>query len=333
MSNMPPLPARRDPAVDAVKTLAMIAVVSIHACSCFMRVGVWSLSSILYDLSLVAIPLFFMASGYILLARPVTDATPAYALRKLWRIVRFMVIFLVVTYLVWNLFGENPPTLSEIFCNIVFQDQIYWIWFLTALAIVYLLYPLISRLWHTKTGPAWLIGASVLIMSAAYVANLIDVRSMPDFRLPLCCRVWYWVGYFVLGGAMHKLTLSRGVAMAGTALFAAAWVYVAHLSHIASAINFGEYFYGCPVLMLLCVNIFQVATGAVKTPSRALDAVSTLFMPVFMLHPFVLTYLAHAFPWTLPGACIGLTVSTLLITAAISWLITRIRLVRRFFSL
>lgn len=322
---------KRIPGIDLVKIIAMVMVVTMHACGYYTYVAHPCFAFYLYDLTQPAIPLFFMTSGYILLARPVSEATFGYSLRKVWHIVRFIAVFTAVIYGLWYLFGDPDITYAKAVLTVpVGGMPFFYLWFLLSLGILYLLYPLLSRLWHMRHGRGIMSAVALLLITGGFAANLC-IRS--DHHVMQFLRLWYWIGYFLLGGAMHNFVMSLRTSLAVLLLAAAANTCALQWLHSYTLVTAHEYFYGSPLLIVYAVALFRVCLELPLGRRSWIEAGAGLFMPVFVLHVFVLTWLFLEFPWTLPGAAVGLTAATLGITLAISWLLTRIPALRRFFSL
>lgn len=79
----------RDTNVDILRIIACLAVVGLHT----LGIGISRACDFLYYQCGFAVPIFFMASGYMLLAR---NNTVAYSIRKISRLIIFTLLWYCV---------------------------------------------------------------------------------------------------------------------------------------------------------------------------------------------------------------------------------------------
>lgn len=310
----------------------MVLVVAAHCSDLYKVPSQADLALVVYNLAFISIPLFFMASGYVLLARVPARATYAYVARKVWRIWRFIFLFGAAFYAAWWLLGEPKMRYGEMLEAAIFtRGPLFMLWFLTALTLVYLLYPLLARLWHrSRAAQLWMAWISAAALSVAFIFDWYGgFRDMVTESL----RVWVWAPYFVLGGAMRLVRLRPAAAIAGTALSVAAWAAVSAALTVDWGISSGDALFACPVLALAAVAIFQLCLASKVRRSAAIDAAGALFLPVYVLHPWVRMVIHRFMPQCFGAESLVLTAATVAATLGISWLLIRMPLLRRLFTL
>lgn len=321
----------RDPAIDLIKTIAMVMVVVIHCSALLLHDLHPGFTWAVHSSGVIAVPLFFMASGYLLLGRPINKTTYRYAISKTWHIIRFILIFTLLVYTITRIFRIPQPTYPETLLQAWYGGGLFFVlWFMFALAILYLLTPLINKLWHHKTLYIIALSADIAAMGILWAFNLTH-HFQSHIPSPLC--LWLWLGYFMTGGFLRRVHINFRLAITTLPLLWIAALYLMSTTGRLLGTAFPEFHYGSPLTLLLCSSIFLSCTGANIRRSPALDLLSSLFLPVYVLHTFVIDILRSVTYWDMPGGAIWFSATTFICTAAISWLLMKIRLMRSLFSL
>ncbi len=325
------IPGSRDPAIDLVKTIAMVMVVVIH-CSALLlhdiRPGfTWAVHSS----CVIAVPLFFMASGYLLLGRPIDKTTYRYAISKAWHILRFILIFTLLVYAITRIFRIPQPTYFETLLQAWYGGGPFFVlWFMFALAILYLLTPFINNLWHHRRLYIIVLSADIAAMGILWAVNLTH-HFQNHIPSPLC--LWLWVGYFMTGGFLRRVHINFRLAIISLPLLWIAALYLMSITDRLLDTASPELHYGSPLTLLLCSSIFLSCTSANIRRSQELNLLSTIFLPVYVLHTFVIDILRSVTFWDMPGGAIWFSATTFICTASISWFLIKIRPMRSLFSL
>ena len=140
----------RNLSLDLIKFIAMCGVIALHSTMQYINPNYFSAADVIYDLGIIAMPLFFMVSGYLLIGRE--NVTYSYAFRKIWGIIRFVAIITLTfstLYCIKNGFSLTP--FISIFCGAFVQKGAFSVfWYFGAIILCYLLLPLISRLFHSN---------------------------------------------------------------------------------------------------------------------------------------------------------------------------------------
>lgn len=277
------LPASsRNNAIDMVRLLAMSMVVCIHT----VDGDELSLCRALYNISVVAVPLFFVCSGYLLLGRQSRPGTTRYAGAKVLSCLRIIITVSLATYALYLIRGFGIP-LGQVIRNTITQEgTLMHIWFLWAMCIIYALYPAINKLYNTRPRIFDAVFAVVLAtMTAAFAMN-ITRQFEPGIVQPL--RIWNWLGYFMLGGYLRRHPLKIARPGIYTAVMAVVALISMHLIYPLIGTSFCEYFYSSPVTVIFTALIFTACGGSTLHSKYNFSNLSALFLPVYLIHPFVM---------------------------------------------
>lgn len=285
-----------------------------------------------YYLGVIAIPIFFMVSGYLLLGR--RNISYGYSLRKIWSIMRF--VFLVVfiywlyisaiadfntKYLIYNFFG-----------SFIQKGWFAQFWYFGTMIIIYLLLPFLNKLYHRHTPLILVCCALLILQNTAFVTNIIgdgEAKIIQTFRL------WNWLTYFMLGGIMRHIKLNRR--KIGVSILPLSFLTLGFITWLYPILdtNFREYFYSPPITVCLCCAIFYFVKSAHIKSSGLIMALSSLFLPVYALHILVINK-TYTLMYTLKGFALGgilYFIIVLCLVMAICWLLIRIPLMRKIFTI
>lgn len=334
-------------AIDLLKVLALAGVVSCHSA---MQVDVimgwafpWWIR--LFELAVViSIPGFFFASGYVLLGRKAHSDYRYVARKSLALIVASFVMGFIVLGLHY-ISGDVPgfhivDAAKEIGTSLLVGGTLDELWFVAALILVYLLYPLINRIYiyNRRLFVAFTL-LCLILMAFCSSAYLLGNTGMPWYEpsVPKNLRLWNWVGYFCLGGMMRAYPAMRCVGRWWVVIPAAAATLV--LNHIGLS-NTGktifEYVYGTPAAVLLVTSVaaLLLRMDLSGREFNFLDSAGMLFFPSFLLCDCVLVILSKYNIWPHPG--IFMLMNTLIaLTSGIAgaWVLTHTPVLKRLLRL
>jgi surface polysaccharide O-acyltransferase-like enzyme len=195
---------KRNVNLDLMRILACIAVVGLHTLQKDLSV----FNSTLYYICGFAVPVFFMASAYILLNKG--EVSLSYSIRKCFSILKIMVLWAAIVCIASNCLalirGTEESNLLVFFVKLVVKSLVqkgtlWHFWYFGALMIVYLFVPLLSK--HGENLKwVWVVsfGMGFLIQSVSYIVGTpLQSYLIQTFRL------WTWIQYFVLGGLCGRV--------------------------------------------------------------------------------------------------------------------------------
>lgn len=270
--------------VDLVKIIAMFCVICLH--STYSYIETW-IGSILYRSSVIAVPLFFMVSGYLVLGKE--NINYNYILRKCFGIIRYV---LLITTIVWIVFGSR--TLNNYLCtsfgSFVQLGKMSVFWYLGAMLMIYLLTPLLQKVLYKQpklfnVSLLFLFFTTNIIFSLNYFDIHIDLNTIQTFRL------WNWLLYYCIGGYIKKTKMSFNInPWVILFLFVINFIYQStSVSVVGSA--YCEYFYSSLVVQILSASVFFYILSLKIESNSIISSLSNLFLPVYTFHMFVIWYI------------------------------------------
>ncbi len=142
--------------IDLTKIIAMICVMGLHCAGAFVSHDYDNLwGNIVGRISVCAIPLFFMVSGYLLLGRPQSDFR--YSLKKSQSIIRFVAICTVgftLIYWIVCLLRHVPihglDLVKNFFEAFIQKGALWMFWYFGAMIIIYWIYPTLNRIYLNR---------------------------------------------------------------------------------------------------------------------------------------------------------------------------------------
>ena len=313
-----PLPPVRNLQVECTKIIACLMIVLLHTFS--NQHGRCGLA--VYLLGTWGIPLFFFANGYLLYSR---ELSWNYICRKIWGAMGLFFRWTVVYALFKGVATRHPAgSWRLIWGPLIGKTELFHLWFLPALCLVYLLVCLgnrISRgLWGKRiqeTGNVRVLwGLLAFLLTTVFVLELgcgVEWRTIlpTTFRLPMS------LGYFVAG------ILCRRAPPRITQLHANLGLAFCYLAILAVAFHFqmiwASSFYESPMALLGCLCLFECCLPALAwrqvSLTRAVSFLGSLTTGIWLFHPLVLKFLKAAVPMLRSNS---LFVQCLLFAGAIS---------------
>ncbi len=280
--------------LDSIKVFAIFAVVLIHAASTPLYTlspdeALFTYANLLDSFSRFAVPLFFMASGAVLLSREY-DIFEFYK-KRLFRIIPVL-LFWAAVYLLFRVFAKGEYITLQVALTSFFSGHIYYhLWFLHVIVILYLMAPFMRRLIVAMSEreaflllAVWLIVAVVL----PHIENVSGVKFAFSYR-----EFGAYSGYFVLGFYLSRIHFSKPLAAA--LMFALSSFAIFYLTGVFSLQKEGFvgffYDYSSPLVFIQGVSIFlffKSFDGAKAFEHIA--KLAPLVFGVYLVHPIVLEY-------------------------------------------
>lgn len=280
------IPDNRNQSIDLIKIIAMCLVVCLHTTHNYMIPGVISIEFILYNSSVIAIPLFFMVSGYLLIGRK--NTTYKYAGKKIWGILRFMFFIIGSWWLIYSIIkGYDLKSLLFNYIGAFIQKGHFWMfWYFGTMCLIYCLYPLINQLSKYKKYYLSVLILIGIFQNLMFSWNLISSDGEENIAQSL--RVWNWFFYFMLGGILKRVVLDKKFLIALMLITIIANLAIIWWLSPFVGSSYCEYFYSCPIVILLSTVLFIIVKEFHFKNNRLITSLSLLFLPVYTLHPFVI---------------------------------------------
>lgn len=324
---------KRNPNLDLIKSVACIGVVGLHAVSMS--------NYTIYYLCDCGVPLFFMVNGYLLLSKE-QQADYRYVFYKIAHIFKIVLswnLLIVIPVLIFRRKMINP--FQAAFNSLLQKGYLWHFWFFGALIMIYLLLPILHRLFFKKKH--FHQAACLVCMGMCLcMSTLSMIKGYPiSMFVAQPFRLWTWLFYFLSGGVfalenqkiqqipirIHGLllllfTLLNNVAEKKVGL------YFIH-SRLA------EYFYDDFFSIIWYCFLF---TFLLRLPLKAswgiwISRFSSLTMGIFIIHPILLFAVNTFFTPVGTIAILFFWLSLILISLLISYMISKIPIARELIRL
>lgn len=291
---------KRNSNLDLLKIFACIAVVCLHMTApIFDKLIGYTITHIIYYCSTFAIPIFFMVNGALLFNKE--SISIMYVLRKIYKIINVVFIFNLINYIVHlllNRYIENPILLS---INSMIQRGFFFqFWFFTALIIVYLVLPILHKLFHKSSYLGIVITVTIVIITLVIdiynMNNGVNGRNLIIHKISQPYRLWTWFSYFCMGGLIYKnkifirskITIRNNI-LIFIVFSVMSLIYQYRMSIKINSI-YAENFYDNIIVMLWVMSLFMLIERIRLKDSlnRAISFTSENIMGVFIVHIFVM---------------------------------------------
>ena len=342
----PALRTERVGALDAIRGMAIIAVVATHSLSATVA----STESFriptevfrVFDYGQFGVPLFFALSGWLLFALYTNTerfSARVYWSRRIARIWPLWAIFVVAFYLIWGIPVSGMPLWWGLLLNLVFLG-----WWSAALVSVplggltiqqemghYLLFALFR-----KRGPAFLAGTVIIGYLSAWLARALMTSTSTDSLVNAVAEAWLRLSlfhswpFFLLGGGafvVYRTWRRDGIApllhtTPGTAILVSLAVTLGMLTTYAQETP--AYFVLGYVISLA---VLAIAIDAVPVAGRMMRSIGRYSYFMYFMHFIVLRWLESAYSraglpnsdTTSTTANVGILLCFFVLAMAISW--------------
>lgn len=302
----------RNVIIDLLRIISIVGVIGNHLMYPISSRGdffggtSWWMAFLIYTFSLVAVPIFIMISGYLLIDR--TDSLEQSFQRTLSKLV-VPLLFWFSFYLIWkNQFRSVAFSITEII-NFIFSGNMYVFYFLVILIGLYLLLPifqLIARHGSKKLHLNILYGSFVVtwIMGFThYFANFSgNVTSLTTWWLPFFAYFWWGFmikkNYFKSSKKFFYLFVTWIIFTLAIGLLG----FLLNAANITLAFKNGIFYwhdYLNPGVGLAAAGLFAWAITSKKLKSVTfqpkisliISALAVLSYGTYLIHMFVIDYL------------------------------------------
>jgi len=278
--------------IDNLRATACLMVIMIHTTSFYVTHGLgvgeynWLMANVLNSASRVAVPLFFMISGFLFFGE--RNAGKKHFLRVLCCVLFYSIISLIYMYFMTSI--NSKEALKGVFQKPIF----FHLWFFYALTIIYLLSPLV-RIKPVSAGCLIVIILllGVLANPNTDAVNIGKVAVLP-VNLYISGDAFYYVLYAMLGRAIGVMEIQgKYISYAMAALFLLAVALIALGTKRQLIIN-GEYaetyyIYCGPLVFVAAISLFilfkQVFTHPPVLPLRLISDYS---LGIYGFHAFII---------------------------------------------
>lgn len=294
--------SRPGDALDALRGLAALAVVCLHAAALTLGGApppdavTWWAANLLDAAMRWCVPVFVMISGALLLGR---EEPPGVLLRR--RLLRLLPLLVVWSVFYAGLQALTQPdwSLADAMWSLLRGTPYYHLWYLFMLPGLYLLTPILQRFLRATAlrRQMWLLFAALSCMLAAW--------WLPP-AVSACLRAPAFLAAYVAGFLLHKACLQGDwPARLPLGIFGGLYLVsslgIAWMAALPSL--FGQsglvvaYDYANPLVLLQACAVFS---SGLRLRSHHWQKIGALSLGIYLLHPAMLLWL-HQLP-VLQGA-------------------------------
>ena len=316
---------RLDIPVDLIRAWAIIGVIFLHATNDLtpdsmsqLEVVRWITVDVYQSFARMAVPLFVMLSGALLL-QPSKNESLRVFFKKRWERIGIPFFFWGALYFVWLYFAKNQAITVSSIVQGYLAGPYFQFWYIYMLAGLYLVTPILRLVIAYADDKLikyfvalWVLGASVIPVISYF--TVYDLNS-------IIFVITGWVGYYILGIYLLKVRIPRaltvGLMILGISLAAAGTVYMSFNVGGTESYYFQDYL--SPTMILASVMAFLLLTSG-KTPAiksvvtttatgkemehkqiksskfrSLIHLISENTLPIFLLHLMVLETLHRGF--------------------------------------
>lgn len=286
--------------VDVVRVLGAFLVVTAHVP--YKGIGNIWVDSLYFILSRIAVPMFFMASGYLLLAKqePYADFFRKRAFKVFIPFIAWSVI-----YMLWGRESFDAPFSLKVAASYVLKiirgPRANHLWFFYALIGLYLFTPILRVFVAKATVRDLLYFCGMWFLVTPVLTTFQEFTPLKaGFEIYFAAG---YTGYFLLGHLIGRLSFSRNQLLGFAAVFLIAWMAAVYAIHHNSLIDFHtQYFesYLSINVVLMSVSAF-ILLRAVKVSGRfnaCLAPLSKASFGIYLLHVIVIDEMVSLQPFS-----------------------------------
>lgn len=329
---------QRNISLDLLKILSCFLICAMHTCTVIWNNDSINITNILYYTTTIAIPLFFIINGYLILGKKLNDNK--YILKKIYHIARIILLLNILLCAIYLIQGHeitiSTPFIWSIKSLYIYAPYYFWqFWFLGSLVLIYFMFPLINYI-YLKYNKTFII-ISVILISTQILMDFFNIQKSLnnlnplEANIPLIFRLYSWLSYFMIGGLIKKyeqrikisLKLWTLVLLLGITL-----IYILTIRNIY-IINHCEFYYNCPLIICLStyIFIFTLKKQVNSQLTRIIRILSPTIMVVYIIHPYIIYQLAKYF--TNPNLAIIYSFLVFFISSAIGLAATRVPIINK----
>ena len=323
---------KRNINLDLIKIIACICVVGLHA------VGMNNYT--IYYLCDCGVPLFFMVDGYLLLSRENIDYH--YAFHKIFHVLKIVFCWNLLILVPVLLFRHKLVNPFRLVLDSMLQKGYLWhFWFFGSLLIIYLLLPLFHKAFFEKKH-YHRVSCLLFMFICLCIHTLSMIKGFPLHAfVPQSLRLWSWLFYFLLGG----LFFSSASKLQRLSIWTHAALLIVftiinnvmekkiglYLIHDRLAENFYDDITSIIWYSLLFAFLLRIPIK--ESFSRIITDLSNLTMGIFIIHPILLTALNAVYMPKGNVSVIIFWIGLTLISFIITYIISRIPVVKELVKL
>lgn len=270
----------------------MFAVIGLHT---FCGSRGFEFAHVLYLLCGVGVPFFFMSSGFLLLGRE--NVSWGYVLLKIYHIIRLVFcVSLIYTFVICFFTNKDSFTyFISLFSGAFIQTGDLWVcWYLGAMILVYILYPLVNQLYNSEK--SFFLFVFLLFIFELVIFYMNVSWGGWEKLIIQTFRIWNWLFYFCLGGLLKMSLCKQPDKTKLLILFILSYLGFIYL-HDFLVNRVGEdaceYYYSSIFVILMASSLFLFFMYFKIEESVIISFLANLLLPVYLFHPLVLSIIMY----------------------------------------
>ena len=278
--------------IDNLRGIACLMVVMIHTTTWYVTNAhnvspvTWDIANVLNSASRVSVPLFFMISGYLFFGERSAQS------RHFLRIGLCLLFYSVVALLYIALFTSINVELS--LKKLLQKPVFYHLWFFFAIAVIYLVSPLVQV--KNISGKMLLVLMVVIgiIANPNTVPQKIDGFEWLPINLYINGDTFYYILYGMLGRAIGMInTQHKSLSWMSAALFIAGVFIISRgtLYELQWRGNFADtwYLYCGPMVFICAIALLTLVKNTLDTHTiRGLGLISRHSLGIYGFHALII---------------------------------------------
>ncbi|MEH7909866.1 acyltransferase family protein [Rhizobium laguerreae] len=340
--------------IDVIRATAIILVILLHSSSPVLYqiavtpMAVWNVHNVVDSAARICVPLFFMVSGYLLLAT--TEATKASPLSDLPK----RLLKLLLPLLLWSMIyrmgmiyvNGSWPTAHDIFS--AFKDMlqgavVYHLWFLYELAALYLLLPFLRPLFQqTDISARYFVCLWFTLLTARLLSSLAGWGFPFGNYINLGAAGYLVAGYVIRRNCATPSAQIATIAFVAYLIMTIATFYLTKIYSVSTDTYVEQFHvYTTPNVVIMSVSAFIFLLRASEWISRfprlsaAVSLIGVHSFGVYLVHVIVLERISYnvlGTPAATPFGAVSRIIATsgfvLVVSFIIAWCLRRFRVTR-----
>ena len=244
-----------------------------------------------------------MVNGYLQLSREVTYK---YAFKKILKIIGVVFFWnfaiIILRYIVEGQFDN--PFLATI-RSLIQKGNFSHFWFLGSLALIYLILPLLCKLFN-KTNKLYKIIVVILFLTCIFV-DLFNIYSYNSgnkiikYTVTQTFRLWTWLFYFCLGGFINKINIFEKIQKRLHYILSVVLIIITIIYCYILALKLygslsAENFYDSFLVIITSIFIFTAIKEIKFKNEKIITSICSLTMGIYIVHGYILTYTRKVIP-------------------------------------
>ena len=321
--------------IDYLKVISILLVVVLHT----VNIGIVNNKNVsggfIYYFGTIAIPLFFMIDGYLLLSK---ERDYKYTFKRIKKISIIVLFYYFIIFIPFIIFKNNSSLFQVLFKTLEKEGFFYQFWFLGSLIIVNLLLPLFSKLINNNYKLYKVI--TIIMIIICILVDLLNIFLNKNYNLniriimPQTFRLWTWFGYFLLGGLFIKENYFNKINIFNH--FILCLVFYSLLIVIATkssywlyGTKYAESFYDsilCILVNCLLFSLFKKINFS--GPKNIIEQLSKLTMGVYIYHIPIIILIKKVLTFNNNYQCMLLFILVSILSFVTSYIISKIPILK-----